>query len=304
MVLIPKEGSGPINGLLAASLASKSALSLPSTPQCPGTQTRRTLLCVSRHLGFSNFVNLNSWRVAEVSDASSCQISSKSVKHLQRYQNFSIFQDGGRPPFWICLTHFWTTHEAHLVVFLGVQNLVGIHVVVSIIWNFEYFACLAWKCLFNIYAPKITVLWQFDPLNGEIYQQNPKTAHPCMETHHMTYRSSKSVHWCDLCTTARAQETKKEQRNLPVATGYSSIPPTLSDRNTIWHGWWSSSSSYKFQVSSALAEQLPSCKGSKFGKWSHYLGQWLMQQPYSIRHYGCDDFLQWWILTLDLSYCD
>jgi len=47
VVLIPKEGSGSINGVLVASLASKSALLLPSTPQCPGTQMRHTLLYIA-----------------------------------------------------------------------------------------------------------------------------------------------------------------------------------------------------------------------------------------------------------------
>jgi len=52
---------------------------------------------------------------------------------------FRFFQDGGRLP-WICDTCVWTTHEGHLVVFIAVQNLVGIDVVVSIICKFSYFA--------------------------------------------------------------------------------------------------------------------------------------------------------------------
>jgi len=35
----------------------------------------------------------------------------------------------------ICFTRVWTTHEEHLVVFVTVQNLVGIGVVVSIIFK-------------------------------------------------------------------------------------------------------------------------------------------------------------------------
>jgi len=26
-----------------------------------------------------------------------------------------FFQNGGRPPSWICYAHVWTTHEGHLV---------------------------------------------------------------------------------------------------------------------------------------------------------------------------------------------
>jgi len=40
-----------------------------------------------------------------------------------------MFQDGGRSPSWNCFPCFWTTHEAYLVAFTGVQNLVGIHLV-------------------------------------------------------------------------------------------------------------------------------------------------------------------------------
>ena len=118
-------------------------------------------------------------------------------------------------------------------------------------------------------------VWGFDPLNWEIYQQNPQKAHPCVERRHMTYRLSKSVHQCDLFTWRRNQKWQWK-------TGYSPRPPTSSDRNTVWHGGWSSGSGCKFDVSSTTAERLPSCKGSKFG-WSYYLGQWLIQQPYFVR---------------------
>jgi len=37
---------------------------------------------------------------------------------------FLIFQDGGRPPSWICYTPVWTTHKEYFVVFVTVQNFV------------------------------------------------------------------------------------------------------------------------------------------------------------------------------------
>jgi len=43
---------------------------------------------------------------------------------------FRFFQDGGRPPSWICYVCVRTTHEGHLVVFIAVQILVGIEAVV------------------------------------------------------------------------------------------------------------------------------------------------------------------------------
>jgi len=62
---------------------------------------------------------------------------------------FQFFQDGGRPLFWICNACVETTHEGHLLVFITVQNLVGIDAVVLIIWTFFDFASLAWKRLFT-----------------------------------------------------------------------------------------------------------------------------------------------------------
>jgi len=49
---------------------------------------------------------------------------------------FRFLQDGDRPPSSVCDAHVWTTHESHLVVFITVQNLVGINAVVSIICKF------------------------------------------------------------------------------------------------------------------------------------------------------------------------
>ena len=80
---------------------------------------------------------------------SACQISSKSHESRLRYNNFWFFQDGGRPPSWICNACVGTPHEGQLVVFITVQNLVGIDAVVLIICMFLDFASLAWKRLFT-----------------------------------------------------------------------------------------------------------------------------------------------------------
>jgi len=53
---------------------------------------------------------------------------------------FSIFQDGGRPPSWISFTCVGTTHEEYLVVFVTIQNLVVIGAVISIVCKFLFFA--------------------------------------------------------------------------------------------------------------------------------------------------------------------
>jgi len=56
---------------------------------------------------------------------------------------FPLFQYGGFPPSWICDARVWTTHEGHLVIFIIVQNLVGIDAVLSITCMFFDFTSLA-----------------------------------------------------------------------------------------------------------------------------------------------------------------
>jgi len=67
----------------------------------------------------------NTWTCSESRYASTCQILCLSVELLRRYGQFSI-----------CITCIWTTHEEHLLVFVTVQNLVGMGAVVSIICQF------------------------------------------------------------------------------------------------------------------------------------------------------------------------
>ena len=86
---------------------------------------------------------------------------------------FRFFQDGGRPPSWICYVCVRTTHGGYLVVFITEQNLVGIDAVVLITCVFVDFASLAWKCLFT---PSKLGFQGFDTLNGELFQRNPKSA--------------------------------------------------------------------------------------------------------------------------------
>jgi len=49
---------------------------------------------------------------------------------------FRFFQDGGRPPSWMCCLPVWTNHEEYLVVVITVQNVVEIGAVVSITCKF------------------------------------------------------------------------------------------------------------------------------------------------------------------------
>jgi len=54
-----------------------------------------------------------------------------TVAEIWRFTGF--FQNGGRPPSWICRARIGTTREDCLVVFIVEQNLVGIASVLSII---------------------------------------------------------------------------------------------------------------------------------------------------------------------------
>jgi len=92
-----------------------------------------------RHLGFWKILNFNGPSPTGSQCASSCQISSKSIKRLQadRYGDLTVFfQNGGGPPSWICRARIRTSREDYSVVFIVVLNLVGIAAVLSIIWTF------------------------------------------------------------------------------------------------------------------------------------------------------------------------
>ena len=108
---------------------------------------------------------------ARVQHASSRQIALKSVERSQTYGDLTLFQNGSRPPSWICWASTGTTHDDHLVVFIVVPNLVKINAVVSITWNFQYFANLAWKRLFT--PPKLFFLG-ISPKMGSNINKTPK----------------------------------------------------------------------------------------------------------------------------------
>ena len=79
-----------------------------------------------------------SWDAQEDRTASACQILVKSFKTRLRYDDFSIFQDGGRPPSWIGFTRGGIIHEEYLVVFETMQNSVVISAEISTVCQFCY----------------------------------------------------------------------------------------------------------------------------------------------------------------------
>jgi len=88
------------------------------------------------HFAFLKFQTFNGRTAQEGRTASPCQNWSNRGRDVAF---FGFFQDGGRPPSWICDACVRTTHEGHLVVFITVQKLFAIYTVGSIICKFYCF---------------------------------------------------------------------------------------------------------------------------------------------------------------------
>jgi len=64
-----------------------------------------------------------------------------------------------------------------------------------VLWGL-YHPLFGWKM--PIYAPKIGVFVQFDPLNVLQYQPKPQKAHPCMSLRHLSHQVWKCAEQSDL----------------------------------------------------------------------------------------------------------
>jgi len=53
------------------------------------------------------------------------------------WQFITVFQNGGCPQSLIYYEHVWTTHEEYFVVFMAIQNFVGIDALVSMTCNVD-----------------------------------------------------------------------------------------------------------------------------------------------------------------------
>ena len=123
------------------------------------------------HLGFLKFITCYD---SEIQRSSSCQILCQSDNPLRRYGHFSIFQEGRRPPYWICYRHIGTTHEEY-----------------SVVSTLYHYAKFGWNpcsysfdnvdvsifCVFGlktpIHAPKMFFFGVW-PLNCKMYHRDPK----------------------------------------------------------------------------------------------------------------------------------
>jgi len=100
------------------------------------------------------------------------QVSSKSLHWYASYSVSNILQYGGRPPSWIRILLFLTTHEVNNAVQLPCQNLVSIRNSPPEILRFYNFASLAGKCLTT--PPFWRVLAGLNPLKLWVVIQTPK----------------------------------------------------------------------------------------------------------------------------------
>jgi len=83
---------------------------------------------------------------------------------------FHLFQYGGYLPSWVCYARVWTIYEEYFVVFIVVQNLVGIRVVVLIICMLMFSP--VW--LGNAYSRGKMAFGGFYLLNGRYIKETPK----------------------------------------------------------------------------------------------------------------------------------
>ena len=117
-------------------------------------------------------------------------------KRSQRYGDLTVlFKNGGGTPSWVYWVPIGTTHDDHLMVSIVLPNSVKIDAVVSIIWNFQYFARLAWKRLFT--PQNWCFRWISRPKWGAISTKPPK-AHPCAIPRRLSHQAWKFVDGSDL----------------------------------------------------------------------------------------------------------
>ena len=126
------------------------------------------------HFRFSKIRNFNGLSPAPSQCASLCQI--KIGKQLRSYDNWTVFQNGSRPPSWNSWVLTWTTHDEHLVV-LVLCKVFGWNRC-SIFDNMHFMRLpIFWALCFKklIYAHKTWVLRDLIPLNGAWLQRTPQT---------------------------------------------------------------------------------------------------------------------------------
>jgi len=154
-----------------------------------------------------------------------------SVKTRPRYGDFSIFKDGGRPPSWICCVSDWTTHEGRLVVFITVQNMVGID---AIICMFEYFVTLAWKRLFT---PLLGGFGGTVPPKNVTHRPNPQKDRPWAESRHLSHKAWISAARFELGVGTRKQKGQHRKKVTKYFIYLGRSPHSSDLRQKLCNRW-------------------------------------------------------------------
>jgi len=112
-------------------------------------------------------------------------------------------------------------------------------------WNrgssFDKYACFSISSVWlenRLFTPQKLVFFGIWPPKWEGISTKPPNGTSLRERRHMTYRSSKSVHRCDLCAWQRHQKRKKDKaRNLTVANWV--FAQTTHIVRSKWNfAWW------------------------------------------------------------------
>ena len=203
------------------------------------------------------------------SEAICNQITSQSVKRLQRYGDLTFFQHGGRSPSWISWAPIGTTHDDHLRVSIVVQNLVEIDAVVSISWNFQFFARLAWKRLFT--PQKLGFSGDFTPKMGSNVNETPKRhilarVHVVWAINRENPSSRLTCRWVH----------EKKGINKKISLYFAHLPrsPPSTDLHQIWHSRRGRRRNHLYQFFWWSVKGCLFCGGSKIA-----ITHWQSQSP-------------------------
>jgi len=125
----------------------------------------------SRHLEFSKIWNFND-QSAVGANVRHRATFHQNRSHSCRDGNLTFFFKMAAVRYLGFVGRLLGGHDDHLVVSMTTPNLVKIDAVVSITWNFQYFARLAWKRLFM--PPKLGFWGYFDPQVGNNINETRK----------------------------------------------------------------------------------------------------------------------------------
>ena len=141
-----------------------------------------------------------------------CFIWCKNVDRRRNYGPKSKSKMAAVRHLGIVVSSYGTTHEVFLLGhIISLSNFMLIRWVVLKLWQFEFFADLAW----NAYSrPKNFGFRGSEPLNVIDHHRDPPKGTSLAGTALTCRFWYRSVHWCDLCAIWRNK--KGEERNIQV----------------------------------------------------------------------------------------